>query len=168
MTGVMFAAQRLGLLGELPPRTISRAGLRALRVHESEEELDVLATANHFAFGAACGALFAAASSGPARRAPLVLAGIAFGTAVWIVSYAGWVPALRILPPPTRDRPDRPAVMLAAHWVFGATLGALVRARGRGRSWEELAADPEAPATEESRPSPGDAAQPRAPRSRPA
>ena len=34
--------------------------------------------------------------------------------------------SLGILPPPERDQPGRPATMLLAHWVYGATLGAVV------------------------------------------
>ena len=38
-------------------------------------------------------------------------------------------PALGILPPPEDDRPGRPAVMIAAHIVYGLTLGWLIRPR---------------------------------------
>ena len=47
------------------------------------------------------------------------------GLSVWAVSYQGWVPALGILPKASEDRPARPAVMVAAHVVYGAVLGAL-------------------------------------------
>jgi len=50
---------------------------------------------------------------------------------VWFVSYQGWVPALGLLPPAHRDRPGRPATMLIAHWVYGATLGACLGRAGR-------------------------------------
>ena len=48
-----------------------------------------------------------------------------FGIAVWAVSYAGWVPKLGLMQPPSRDRPGRPTAMILAHLVYGATLGAL-------------------------------------------
>jgi hypothetical protein len=47
------------------------------------------------------------------------------GLAVWAVSYQGWIPALGILPKASEDRPARPAVMVTAHVVYGAVLGAL-------------------------------------------
>jgi hypothetical protein len=47
---------------------------------------------------------------------------------VWLGSYAGWIPALDLLPPPDRDRRGRPPSMIVAHWVYGAALGASLRA----------------------------------------
>ena len=60
-----------------------------------------------------------------------LLQGIVFGSAVWFVSYMGWVPALGLMPPPHRDRPGRQLVMVLAHWIYGATLGAVVQVFGR-------------------------------------
>lgn len=54
-----------------------------------------------------------------------VVAGTAFGIVVWLVSYVGWIAALRIMPPPTRDDLDRVVPVHAAHWIYGATLGAV-------------------------------------------
>jgi hypothetical protein len=93
---------------------------------------------NHFAFGGACGALFGLAHEVWRVRAPStsgvrghrtpLLAGLAFGTAVWAVSYAGWVPAFGIMPAPQDDRPGRPTSMVVAHWVFGGVLAKIVAA----------------------------------------
>jgi hypothetical protein len=112
MSGVMFAAQRAGLLGRMPPRTITqkllgRAGWRP----RSSEASRAAATAAHFAFGAGSGALFGAL---PPPVTPLrgVVRGMFFGAAIWLTSYAGWIPALGLLPPPARDRPGRPPSML--------------------------------------------------------
>jgi hypothetical protein len=140
MSAVMLGAQKLGLLGEMPPRKITDAllGVVGLRGKTPKPARRALATLNHFAFGGACGALFglthdvwrvrAASTSGVrGHRAP-VAAGLAFGTAIWAVSYAGWVPALRIMPTPKSDRPGRPASMVLAHWVFGAVLAKIIAA----------------------------------------
>lgn len=140
MSAVMLGAQKLGLLGTMPPRKITDAMLGAvgLRGRASKPARRALATLNHLAFGGVCGALFGvtydvwrvrAPSTADVRghRAPLV-AGLAFGTAIWAVSYAGWVPALRIMPVPKHDRPGRPASMVLAHWVFGAILAKIVAA----------------------------------------
>lgn len=70
-----------------------------------------------------------------AGTAPPLSAGIGYGLAVWTASYLGWIPALGILPPATRHPPRRVALMVAAHVVWGATLGLftdrLHRATGR-------------------------------------
>ncbi|MCU1692974.1 MAG: hypothetical protein JWM64_2065, partial [Frankiales bacterium] len=72
-------------------------------------------------FGAALGAVAAVLPGrGPAQ-------GVAVALAAYAASYQGWVPALGILPPATDDEPGRPAVMVAAHVVYGAVLGRLLR-----------------------------------------
>jgi hypothetical protein len=50
-----------------------------------------------------------------------------YATGIWLVSYQGWVPALGIMPPASRDRRGRVATMLVAHWVYGAALRELVK-----------------------------------------
>ena len=124
MSVAMALAQKAGLLGRMPPKRITTAALHAIGLHPSEPALAAATVAAHFGFGASVGALFGWARHrlpGP----PPVLAGAAFGTAVWAASYQGWVPSLGIMPPPRRDRPGRPTSMLVAHWVYGATLGAV-------------------------------------------
>jgi hypothetical protein len=121
MSGLMLAAGRAGLVGRQPPEAIvRRAG--ALTAGEPRGRLaDVLATAAHLGFGVGTGAAYALL---PPPRRP-VLRGVAVAQAVWVVSYAGWVPAFGALPPAHRDRPGRQEVMVAAHVVYGAVLGAL-------------------------------------------
>lgn len=126
MSGVLLASQRLGFLGKLPPEKITEAALDTAHVPRDESTEDALSTLAHFGYGAGCGALFAAV----ARRGwtPLrsTLAGALFGTAVWFVSYEGWIPSVGILPPAHRDDRGRQGTMLLAHWVFGGVLGALL------------------------------------------
>jgi hypothetical protein len=131
MSVAMFAAQRAGLLHKLPPENITEAALDTLDVDRSERTEDALTTASHFAYGAACGALFGLGLPFARRLAPATLTGALFGAAVWAVSYAGWVPAMGILPPPTKDDPRRQGSMLGAHLVFGGVLGWLLRRSGR-------------------------------------
>ena len=130
MTAVMIAAQRAGLLGTMPPLKIVESLLgRARSRRPPRAASKPLATIAHLGFGAAAGAGYGIVAR---RRRPLATAatrGALYGTAVWLVSYAGWIPALRILPPPTRDRPDRQSAMLAAHLVYGGVLGTLTRRR---------------------------------------
>lgn len=131
MSAVMVAAQRLGRMGEQPPAAITDAALDAAdadAVRATEAARNTAVTVAHLGFGAGCGALFALAARWlPPSMRVRAPAGAVFGAGVWAVSYAGWVPALGILPPPDEDRADRQVTMLAAHLVYGATLGALLR-----------------------------------------
>ncbi|MET0594447.1 MAG: FAD-dependent oxidoreductase [Polyangiaceae bacterium] len=134
MTAVMLAERELGLLGQLPPKKLVRGARRALGIVGTSHRTDnVVTTAAHLGFGVAMGSLYGLAN--PRRRRPLVgaLLGAGFGTAVWAASYAGWIPALGLMPPPRRDRPFRPASMVVAHWVFGAVLGAFLEATTKKR-----------------------------------
>ena len=130
MSLVMLAAQRLGLLGKPPPATITDAALRQADAHPPRSQRHALAVLAHVGFGAAAGALFGLLRGGRPESGRAALEGAVFATGVWAASYAGWIPALGILPPPTRDRPGRPPSMIVAHWVYGAALGlAVARAR---------------------------------------
>jgi hypothetical protein len=134
MSAVMLAAQKVGLMGELPPQKITDHILgargRRARYLTPRPARRALAALNHFAFGATCGALFGVArevwGARAMRPAPRLAAGLAFGTAVWALSYAGWVPAARIMPMPQRDRSGRPTSMVLAHWVFGGVIAEVV------------------------------------------
>lgn len=130
MSLLMLGAKQAGLMGTQPPEKITAAVMSRLGWRRrSKESQDVAAAALHFGFGAAAGALFTVLRRGLPRRVPAVLEGVAFGTGVWLVSYMGWVPWLRIMPPADKDRPGRPQTMLAAHWVYGGVLGALAGRR---------------------------------------
>jgi hypothetical protein len=123
MSLLMLAAHRSGLLGEPPPRRLTRRLLSRLGpVSPRGRSLDAAATLAHFSFGAAMGVLFGLA---PGR--PSASRGMLFGLGVWAVNYAGILPRLRLMPKARRDRPGRPASMIAAHLVYGATLGGCQR-----------------------------------------
>jgi uncharacterized membrane protein YagU involved in acid resistance len=76
----------------------------------------------HFAYGAGCGALIAAADPRIGR-----LAGAAAGGAIWLTSYMGWIPAFGVLKPATEHPLRRDAVMLGAHFVWGWTASEAMR-----------------------------------------
>ena len=134
MSAVMFAAQRTGLLGRMPPRKITHAALDALGVRRSKDQEYGLTGLAHLGYGIGCGALFGWLEPRTrARHLPASLRGAAFASLIWAVSYAGWVPALGIMEWPRNDRPGRPTSMLVAHWVFGSILGALVGRRRESR-----------------------------------
>lgn len=70
--------------------------------------------AAHFAYGAGCGALIAAANPRVGR-----VTGALAGGGVWLASYMGWIPALGVLKPATGHPVRRNAVMIAAHFAWG-------------------------------------------------
>jgi uncharacterized membrane protein YagU involved in acid resistance len=123
MSSLMMAARRAGLLGRQPPERLVEKGLDRFGISRNRETQDALSVVMHFGFGATMGALFGLVYRRlhvPIGPAP---AGTVFGILVWAVSYKGWIPALGVLPPPERDRPGRQLTMIAAHLVYGWTLG---------------------------------------------
>ena len=126
----LAAGRHAGLLGEPPPRRITRRVFARLGSKRPRGiVLDASALAAHFGFGASLGAVYGLLPA----RAHSVGGGATFGAAAWIVNYAGWLPKVGLMPRPSRDRWGRPSTMLAAHLVFGAALavafGALHRPR---------------------------------------
>jgi uncharacterized membrane protein YagU involved in acid resistance len=124
MSGVMMGAKQLGLVGGMPPEKITAKFLNKAGIQRSRTQQDVLATATHVGFGAAAGAAFGVVA--PRRLIARVPLGMAYGTAIWGVSYMGWVPALGIMPRADRDRRDRQMVMLVGHIVYGTALALMV------------------------------------------
>lgn len=110
----------------LPPRQITEEIAERAGVNEQldEEEREAATWASHFAYGAACGALYGAL--GERLDARPALAGAAFGVAVWAGSYLGWLPAAGLLSPATEHPARRNALMIAAHVVWGAAAGSIV------------------------------------------
>jgi uncharacterized membrane protein YagU involved in acid resistance len=123
-TLAMTSAMRR-LHAELPER--ERYPLTPREIIDSTIELpreaakDVT-TAAHFAYGAAMGALIAAANPDPGRRT-----GAAAGVAVWLASYMGWIPAAAILKPATQHPRRRNALMIGVHIVWGSATAAAMR-----------------------------------------
>ena len=131
MSAFMLAAGKAGLMGEQPPDKIAGAALDAADIHaNTEEEQDALATLLHFCFGISCGTLFGGLHRRLPFRLPAVLHGMFFAFLIWATSYQGWIPALGIMPPASRDRPRRPITMILAHLIYGAILGNVVARRG--------------------------------------
>ena len=110
----------------LPPRQVTEGLAEKAGVdrHLDEEDRESATWVSHFAYGAACGALYGALSEGLENSgAPPALAGAGFGVAVWAGSYLGWLPAAGIISPATEHPPRRNALMIAAHVVWGAGVG---------------------------------------------
>lgn len=128
MSAVMVVGQRMGWMREQPPEILTEEGLihAGLLDGMSTEDVRVFATANHFAFGAAGGAFYALLRWVAPIPATVPM-GIAFGLGIWASSYRGWIPAMNILPAEQHPGRRGTLVMIAAHAVYGATLGALSR-----------------------------------------
>lgn len=127
MTAVMLAAQSAGLMGKQPPELIAENAFEAAGVRPSERVSNIAGSAAHIAFGMAAGAIFELLHRRLDLPVPPVVRGIGYGLLVYTVSYEGWVPALTVMPSPEHDRPGRQPSMVAAHIVYGATLGALAK-----------------------------------------
>lgn len=111
----------------LPPVQITaefarRAGARR---RLAGRRLVAAALAAHFGYGAATGALYPLILG--RARAESRLAGVAYGVGIWTLSYLGWIPALRVLEPATEHPPQRNALMIFAHIVWGAALAQTLR-----------------------------------------
>jgi hypothetical protein len=96
----------------LPPREITE---RVMPGAGDELGIRDRALVAHFAYGAATGALIAAAGTKHTDSAGAVM-----GAAVWAASYFGWVPAFRILKPASAHPVRRNTLMIGAHMVWGA------------------------------------------------
>src|SRR3954447_21215860 len=127
MTVLMVAGhRRLPLLHRdpLPPGQITDSLLAGVSLHDdlSREQKAALALLNHFAYGAAMGLLFGALD----KRSPLprIASGIGYGLLVWAGNYLVLLPSLGLYRSAANEPRERNLLMLAAHVVWGASLGA--------------------------------------------
>lgn len=139
MTAVLVLARRLGGLGDYPPQHLLVHGLvkAGLLGELDPEDRRPIGWIAHAGYGAAAGAAYGAVRDAARRRRRFpgigqgVITGLLWGLGVWAVSYLGWVPLFRRIPPRTRDPEGRTVPTFAAHVVFGASLGALYEATVR-------------------------------------
>jgi uncharacterized membrane protein YagU involved in acid resistance len=138
MTLVIFMGRTLGLLRTSPPVQITANVQRRLTNDEDAPE-NIAGSAfqaswliSHFGYGTGCGVLYSLL--GALLPRPLALRGVAYGLAVWGVSYINLMPNLRLYPPVREDRLSRTAVMIAAHVVYGVALSGLERQLGQRES----------------------------------
>lgn len=105
----------------LTPQEIIDSSAEKAGIEPGEEDALDLTTAGRFVYGAAAGALIAAADPRISRTM-----GAAAGVAAWAVSYLGWIPGVGIWKPATLHPRRRNALMLSAHLVWGtATANAM-------------------------------------------
>ncbi len=134
MTAFMKAAKRTLPAWQqypLPPRmiveeTAARAGLQPALSTETKRDLTVL---SHYGYGAAGGAMYAVLEQTlPVDATPTAtqdtLCGVSYGLAVWTLSYLGWLKLADFEVDASKQPWQRNALMIAAHVVWGGTLGA--------------------------------------------
>ena len=117
----------------IAPRVIAERALQTAGVRdELPEPARVAATGiSHFGYGATAGAPFGVMAE--AMNVPPVRGGIAYGLGVWALGYFGWLPATGLYRSPLREPAHRNARIIAAHVVWGATLGLLTGLMLKGR-----------------------------------
>jgi putative membrane protein len=108
---------------DLPPEALTdelaeRAGVKE---HLEKPERVVAALIAHMGYGTAMGTVYPLFAKNISF--PSILRGIVFGLGVWIVSYLGLLPALQMKTTAQQEPLQRNLLMIAAHVIWGATLG---------------------------------------------
>lgn len=130
MTIFMLATQRFlpkRQQYELPPEMITKdlAHRAHIRHHLNKQLILGATTASHFGYGAAMGAAF-----GPLQKRvplPTIAQGVLYGLLVWAASYLGLLPLLGISASGHKEPLRRNLMMIAAHVVWGASMGVAAR-----------------------------------------
>jgi hypothetical protein len=101
--------------------------LRKADLHDdiSEDGKEQFSVAAHFGYGAGVGTIYALAE--PVMPLPRGLRGPAYALAVWAVSYAGWLPAVKTLPPPQKRPAGRNLLLVVSHLVWGVAAEGMMR-----------------------------------------
>ena len=126
MTVFMLLTQRFlpkGQQYDLPPEIITKELAHRAHVRQHMDKRQILAatTVSHFGYGAATGALY-----GPLSKKiplPAVVKGALYGLFVWAASYLGLLPMIGMSESGQREPVRRNLMMIAAHVVWGATMG---------------------------------------------
>ena len=111
----------------LPPREITQEIAERVEIedHLTDGQLTAATLLSHFAYGALFGSTYALMEKRLSLRNGVK--GVLAGLMLWIASYLGWLPALRILKPATHHPWRRNALMIFAHVVWGLALGETTR-----------------------------------------
>ena len=126
MTAFMLLTQRFlpkGQRYDLPPEIITKelAHRAHVRQHMNKGQILMATTVSHFGYGAAMGTLYSLL----AKKVPLpaVVKGTLFGLLIWAVSYLGLLPLIGMSESGQREPVRRNLMMIAAHVVWGSTMG---------------------------------------------
>lgn len=114
----------------LPPKQITRRVARRSglgQITTSGQKWEGLTWLAHLGYGAATSSLYPLVTSAlpfPQNKpAANIARGMIFALSVWASSYLGWLPALNIQPPATKQPARRNAIVIASHLVWGSLIG---------------------------------------------
>jgi hypothetical protein len=137
MTIFMLVTQRFlpkGQHYDLPPELITKDVARKMHVrwHMNKAAVLIATLFAHFGYGATMGILYEPVKSRILLPPPLK--GIFFGFFVWATSYFVLLPLLGISETGQKEPGRRNLMMLAAHGVWGSTLGLTAHALTSGQA----------------------------------
>lgn len=115
----------------LPPRRIAMRLVTksGFEVPRRESDRRALTLTAHYAYGTTLGGVYGLIAP---RRPLTALAGsVPFALSVWAGGYLGWLPAVGLHPPATRESAQRNALMIAAHFVWAGVIAATVAGTAR-------------------------------------
>lgn len=130
MTVFMLLTQRFLPKGQrytLPPEMITQQLAKRAHVRQHMNKRVILGATmvSHFAYGATMGMIYS-----PLEKLvplPAVLKGVIFGLFIWAASYLGLLPLLGISAAGEKEPMKRNLMMVAAHILWGATLGVVAK-----------------------------------------
>lgn len=92
MGGLYVGAREAGLMGTPPPERVTEGLLHRVGIRAGRKLEDRLAIVAHLGFGAAGGTIYGALAPKVDRAVSAAALGALYGSAMYLVSYAGWVP----------------------------------------------------------------------------
>lgn len=123
MTMVLYAGKWLGLLNTPPPKEVTGRVEAAAGTRPTGSTFSVSWLGAHLAFGVVAGAVYPQVRG--AYPGSGLLSGALYGLTIWFLAYVGVLPELGLYPDPVEDNTARQVVLVAAHIVYGATVGRL-------------------------------------------
>ncbi|HXL36058.1 MAG TPA: DUF6789 family protein [Ktedonobacteraceae bacterium] len=111
----------------LPPEIITEelAHRTHVRWHMNKMQVKAATLVSHFGYGAAMGVLYGVL--GKKIPLPSPVKGVLFGLIVWAASYLGLLPLIGMSESGQREPGRRNLMMIAAHVVWGATMGVVAK-----------------------------------------
>ncbi len=125
MTAVRMLAHRNGVIRQMVPQAVEawahhHAPITLPPLPSQRALHHVADQAMHLAYGATFGAAYGL-TFGKRRATPAVMGAVGLG--VWVLGSFGVLPALKIMRPEWRAKPQEIAVNVAAHLLYAAALG---------------------------------------------
>jgi uncharacterized membrane protein YagU involved in acid resistance len=145
MTIVMEVLRRTlppGGRDPLPPRRVAVGLARKLGFakYMDKTEREGLTWASHFAYGAGTGGAYGLLDPALEKAIPHPAGrGAAYGLAVWLLSYFGWLPAVGITSPQFRRPLRRNTTLVLSHLAWGVTTGLLTAQLSRAARQNQAA-----------------------------